>query len=103
MLFPHTGKLFWQCRKFVEPRTPGPPPKVSWADRIESKGVNMYKDVLLPLAKAGTSVDKSAAVAELLSTAVIELPLGIFSHGSYVIDPCDRGIIYSERDPDFDF
>jgi len=103
MLFPHTGKLFWQCRKFVEPGTPGPSPPVSWMDRIESKGVNLYKDVLLPLVKAGTSVNKSAAVAELLSTAVIELPMGVFSHGSYVINPCDRGIIYSERDPDFDF
>jgi hypothetical protein len=103
MLFPHTGKLFWQCRKFVELETLSPGPLISWMNRVESKGINMYKDVLLPLVKAGTAVNRSAAVAEVLSSAGIELPMGVFNHGSYIIDPCDRGIIYSEHDPDFDF
>ncbi len=103
MLFPHTRKLFWQCRKFLEPGTPSPGPLASLTDQIESKGVNLYKDVLIRLVKAVTEVNKWVAVAELLSTAVIEVPIDIFTRGPYVIDPCDRGIIYSEHDPHFEF
>jgi L-gulonolactone oxidase len=103
MLFPHSGKLLWQCRKFVEPEPPSLLDPDTWTSPIASKGINLFKDVLLPLVKAGTAVNTSAALAELLSAAVIELPIGIFRHVSYVIDPCDRGIVYSEHDPAFDF
>jgi hypothetical protein len=60
---------------------------------VQSKGINIFKDVLLPLVKAGSHLG-SPALAELLSRMVIELPLGVFSHDPYVIDPCDRGIMY---------
>jgi L-gulonolactone oxidase len=98
MLFPHTGKLFWQCRKFMEAGTP-----LSLFDPIASRGINLFKDVLLPLVKAGTAVKTSGSLAEVLSTVLIETPMGIFQHASYVIDPCDRGIVYTENDPGFDF
>jgi FAD/FMN-containing dehydrogenase len=101
MLFPHSRKLLWQCRKFVEPDHP-PNVLERLTSAIQSKGINVFKDVLLPLVKAGTP-KHSPHFADLLSRAVIELPMGVFSHGSYMIDPCDRGIIYRETDPHFDF
>ncbi|KAJ9649255.1 hypothetical protein H2201_004262 [Coniosporium apollinis] len=103
MLFPHTGILLWQCRKFLEPVTPSPLSPVTWTNPIASEGVNLFEDVLLPLVKVGTAVHSSAAIAELLSAALIELPLKIMRHSSYVIDPCDRGIIYGEHAPGFEF
>jgi L-gulonolactone oxidase len=100
MLFPRTKKALWQCRKFVEPEPTGL--LGSFKNLIDSKGINLYKDVLLPLVKAGSHLG-SAALADLLSRAVVELPLGIFTHTSYTIDPCDRGITYEPNDPHFDF
>jgi FAD/FMN-containing dehydrogenase len=100
MLFPHTRKLLWQCRKYVEPEAMGVVDGV--VNLVRSKGINLYKDVLLPVVKAGSSLS-SSALAELLGRAVVEVPLGVFSHDSYVIDPCDRGIIYNPDDPHFDF
>ena len=103
MLFPHTGKLLWECRKFVAPDPDGFLPPDRWDDVVQQKGIYLFKDVLLPLVKAGAASGASGALAELISRAVIELPMGLFRHGSYVIDPCDRGIVYQKHDPDFDF
>jgi FAD/FMN-containing dehydrogenase len=100
MLFPHTRKLLWQCRQSVQREPAGL--LGGLLDRVESKGINLYKDVLLPLVKAGAGLG-SPALAELLSRAAVEQPLGVFTHLSYVIDPCDRGIVYGESDPHFDF
>jgi len=100
MLFPNTGKLLWQCRKFAEPGTPIPH---SWTDPIESKGINLFGDLFLPLVKAGTALHPSAPLAQLLNAALVDLPLKIIRHSSYTIDPCDRGIIYSEHNPGFEF
>jgi L-gulonolactone oxidase len=97
MLFPNSGKIFWQCRKFDEHAKPG------ITDLAQSKSTSLFKDILLPLVKAGTTVQSSAAIAGILSAMVIELPLGIFSHGSYVMDPSDRGITYTDNDPSFEF
>ena len=103
MLFPHTRKLLWQCRKFVQPQPPSPLSLHTWIDPIESKGINLFKDVLLPLVKAGTAMHPSAALFDLLNAALVDLPLKIIHHSSYTIDPCDRAIIYSKDDPGFDF
>jgi hypothetical protein len=100
MLFPHTGKLLWQCRKFVDPVPSSLLGGV--LNLVASRGINLYKDVLVPLVKAGSGL-APAALAELLSRMVVEAPLGIFSHVEYIIDPCDRGIVYGEHDPHFDF
>jgi L-gulonolactone oxidase len=100
MLFPHTKKVLWQCRKYVDLEPAGLLGGI--LNRVESKGINLYKDVLLPLVKAGAGLG-SPALAELLGRAAVELPLGVFTHAAYVIDPCDRGIVYGEADPHFDF
>jgi hypothetical protein len=71
-------------------------------NRIAGKGVNLYKDVLLPLVKEGTGPG-SPALAKLLGGAAVEEALEVFSLAPYVIDPCDRAILYEEDDPHFDF
>jgi L-gulonolactone oxidase len=100
MMFPTTGELLWQRRKFVEPGTPIPQ---SWLDPIESRGISLFGDLFLPLVKAMTALGPSASVAQRLNAALIDLPLKIIRHSSYIVDPCDRGIIYSEDDPNFEF
>ncbi|CAG5166723.1 uncharacterized protein ALTATR162_LOCUS6968 [Alternaria atra] len=100
MLFPVTGELLWQCRKFVEPGAPIPH---SWLDPIESRGISLFGDLFLPLVKVLTALRPSASVAQLLNAALIDLPLKIIRHSSYIVDPCDRGIIYNEDDPNFEF
>jgi len=100
MLFPHTGKLLWQCRKFMNQARPS---LESPETPIVDKGINVFKDVLVPLVKAGTAGNSGPALADLLSAAVIEWPTGIFHHVSYVIDPCNRGVVYSAHDTGFEF
>ncbi len=55
MLFPHTGKLLWECRKFVAPDPDGFLPPDRWDDVVQQKGIYLFKDVLLPLVKAGAA------------------------------------------------
>jgi hypothetical protein len=99
MLFPHTGKLLWQNRTFVDPATPGlESPEMP---RIE-KG-NLFKDVLLPLTRAARGGVLPEAQASMLSAAVFEWPTGIFHHLSYIIDPCSRGVAFTKTDAAFDF
>lgn len=96
MLFPKNSKLLWQCRKFVEPGT------TDWTSSIASKGIHVFKDVILPLVKKSTEME-STVIAKVLNAAFIDVPLKILPHCSYIIDPCDRGIIYDENDPNFEF
>jgi hypothetical protein len=99
MLFPHTGKLLWQNRTFVDPATPGlESPEVP---RIE-KG-NLFKDVLLPLTQVARGGVLPEAQASMLSAAVFEWPTGIFHHLSYIIDPCSRGVAFTKTDAAYDF
>jgi hypothetical protein len=100
MLFPHSGKLLWQCRKFMDPATQC---LVSQETPILDKGINLFKDVIVPLVKAGVAGNCGPAIVDLLSAAVFEWPTGIFHHVSYVIDPCNRGVAYSDHDASFEF
>ncbi|KAH7244464.1 uncharacterized protein BKA55DRAFT_573954 [Fusarium redolens] len=103
MLFPTTGKLVWQCRKFLDLTTPRPDSPTAWLDPIESKNIILFGDLFLPLVKAVTTLQPSTAVAELINKAMVDLPLKIIPHSRYTIDPCDRGVIYAKDDPNFDF
>lgn len=103
MLFPTTGKLLWQCRKFVDPAMPRPDSPTAWLDPIESRNIDLFGGLFLPLVKAVTSLRPSAALAELINKAMVDLPLKISRYPHYIIDPCDRGVIYAEDDPNFDF
>lgn len=98
MLFPHTGKLLWQNRTFVDSATPGLESPLT--PHIE-KG-NLFKDVLLPLTRAARGVSPEAQ-ASMLSAAVFEWPTGIFHHLSYVIDPSSRGVAFTKTDAAYDF
>jgi L-gulonolactone oxidase len=105
MLFPNSGKLVWQCRKFVEPGMVHSKPNALEAllGPIESKGISLFPDLFLPLVKATTGLHLSAVAAEAVNAALVDLPLKIIQHSSYTIDPCQRGIIYGEHDPGFEF
>ncbi|KAK4233615.1 FAD-binding domain-containing protein [Achaetomium macrosporum] len=103
MIFPNSGKLLWQCRKFVEPVKPNPHSLATWLDPIESKGISLFGDLFLPLLKAITADHPSAAITGLGNAMLVDLPLKIIQHSSYTIDPCNRGIIYHEDDPGFEF
>ncbi|KAH8803332.1 hypothetical protein F5884DRAFT_505566 [Xylogone sp. PMI_703] len=103
VLFPNSGKLLWQCRKFVEPVKPNLHSLATWLDPIESKGISLFGDLFLPLVKTSTAAYPSATVARAVNAALVDLWLKIIQHSSYTIDPCDRGIIYSEDDPGFEF
>ncbi|KAI9054268.1 hypothetical protein LZ554_001436 [Drepanopeziza brunnea f. sp. 'monogermtubi'] len=103
MLFANTGKLLWQCRKFIEPLPPNPHTLATWLDPVESRGISLFPDLFLPLVKATTALHPQSGVGGLVNSALVDLPLKIIEHSSYTIDPCDRGIIYSHTDPTFEF
>lgn len=103
MLFPTTGKLLWQCRKFLDPATPRPDSPTTWLDPIESRNIDLFTGLFLPLVKAVTALRPSATLAESITNAMVDLPLKIIRHSRYVVDPCDRGVIYAKDDPNFDF
>ncbi|OJZ79923.1 hypothetical protein ASPFODRAFT_54340 [Aspergillus luchuensis CBS 106.47] len=103
MLFPTTGKLLWQCRKFLDPAIPRPDSPTAWLDPIESRNISLFGGLFLPLVKAVTALRLSAAKAGLINNAMVDLPLKIIRHSRYIVDPCDRGVIYAEDDPNFEF
>ncbi|PNP74449.1 hypothetical protein FNYG_12212 [Fusarium nygamai] len=103
MLFPTTGKLVWQCRNFLDPTIPRPHSPTAWLDSIESKDIILFRDLFLPLVKAVTALRPSIAMAKLIKSAMVDLPLKIIPHSRYTIDPCDRAVIYTEDNPNFDF
>ncbi|KID83758.1 FAD-linked oxidoreductase [Metarhizium guizhouense ARSEF 977] len=103
MLFANTGELLWQCRKFLDPAIPRPSSPTAWLDSIESKNISLFGGLFLPLVKAVTALRPSAEVAGLINNAMVSLPLKIIRHSRYIIDPCDRGVMYAADDPNFEF
>ena len=103
MLFPDSGTLLWQCRKFLDPSAPKPNPIEKLIDKVESKGINIYKDFLLSLVKAGTELHPARPLAELLNKSLIEVPIRLMAHSVYTIDPGDRAITWDEGNPPFEF
>ncbi|KAH7152578.1 hypothetical protein EDB81DRAFT_648994 [Dactylonectria macrodidyma] len=103
MLFPTTSKLLWQCRKFLDPATPRPDSPTAWLDPIESRNIDLFTGLLLPLTKAVTALGPSATVVESITNVMVDLPLNIIRHSRYIVDPCDRGVIYAKDNPNFDF
>jgi FAD/FMN-containing dehydrogenase len=101
MLFPTSGKLLFQRRKFVDsasPRSDSPRTQVENKDIIA-----LFGDLFLPLVKALTALQLPAAVAAPLNKVLIDLPLRRIRDSTYTIDPCDRGVIYEDEDPNFEF
>jgi L-gulonolactone oxidase len=100
MLFTNNGKLLLQCRKFVEPGTPSPHPLTG---AIESRAIDLFSDLVVPIAKAGSALRLPGLHAELLNHALIEVPLKLLRHSTYITNPCNRAIIYDENAPTFEF
>jgi hypothetical protein len=104
MMFPNNNRVLWECRKFVDPPSPG-----LWSlltaldDPLLRRRINLFKDVLLPLIKAKTTLSPFALLDELFSVAGLLVPTALLGYGSYHINACDRGVVYEETDPDFDF
>lgn len=103
MLFPTTSKLLWQCRKFLDPAVSRPDSATAWLDPIASRNIDLFAGLFLPLVKAMTALRPSTALVESIINAMIDLPLNIIRYSRYIIDLCDRGVIYAEDDPNFDF
>jgi FAD/FMN-containing dehydrogenase len=101
MLFPTSGKLLFQRRKFVDSaKSKSDLPET----QVENKNIiSLFGDLFLPLVKAITVLQLPAAVAAPLNKVLIDLPLKWIRNSTYTIDPCDRGVIYEEGDPNFEF
>ncbi|KAL2857043.1 hypothetical protein BJX68DRAFT_263564 [Aspergillus pseudodeflectus] len=101
MLFPTSGKLLFQRRKFVDSaKSKSDLPET----QVENKNIiSLFGDLFLPLVKVITVLQLPAAVAAPLNKVLIDLPLKWIRNSTYTIDPCDRGVIYEEGDPNFEF
>lgn len=75
----------------------------SFSNTLQARAINLYADVVLPLAKIQRSLNMSAEATETLSTTLVDLPLKLLQHSHYTIDPNTRAILYKENDPNFDF
>ncbi|KAH0270089.1 FAD-binding domain-containing protein, partial [Aureobasidium melanogenum] len=100
LLFQADGKFMIQKRRFVDNDTKSPHPLTN---NLEAKAINLYADLVLPLAKANGQLKLSAHQQEWLSTALVDLPLRALSHSNYIINPNDRAVPYREDQPHFDF
>lgn len=103
VVFPNTGQLLLQRRKFLDPTVKRPAKLETLLDPVESRNISLFGGLFLPLVKAGKALNPSAPLAALLSNATIDLPLKLLTHVTYVIDPCQRAILYKEDEPDFEF
>ena len=108
MLFPYSGKIIWECRKFVDKETDAD--RSYWTkleDKFQAQGPNLSKDYLIPIVKASSKIstdfDSVVFIEKVVSSMVVEKSLSLFRRGGYIINPCDRGIVYEESAPGFDF
>ncbi|CAD0095512.1 unnamed protein product [Aureobasidium vineae] len=100
LLFQADGKFMIQKRKFVDATTK---PAHPLTNNLEAKVINLYADLVLPLAEASGQLNLPAHQQEWLSTTLVDLPLRALSHSTYIIDPNDRALPYRENQPHFDF
>ncbi|THC88882.1 hypothetical protein EYZ11_011676 [Aspergillus tanneri] len=101
MLCPQSGKLYWQGRKFIEQEKTSRHFLSTWKNRVGAK--NALFKIALSLIRATSPVSCSATRAKVLSIAFVGLPMAIVKHIPYVINPCDRGKLYEEKDARLDF
>ncbi|RDH26885.1 hypothetical protein BDQ94DRAFT_164110 [Aspergillus welwitschiae] len=78
-----------QCRKFLEPEILRPLFLGVFLNLIESKNI-MIK------------LHSSAEIVIFINFILVDLPLKIIRHNSYIINLCDRAILWAQDDPDFD-
>ena len=100
LLFQNIDTILIQHRKFVDPATHPPHPLTN---SLESKAINLFTSLVLPATQALSGLPLSAHHAEALSNFLVKGPLDALRGSEFIIDPNDRGILYAEADPDFEF
>ncbi len=108
MLFPYSRNILWECRKFVSKDTAAKRSRLKvFLDRIQAQGSRWSTDLLLPfikiITKISTVFNASTLLDKLASSSITEKSLRLFRIGGYIIDPCDRGLVYKESGAGFDF
>lgn len=100
LLFQNIDTILIQHRKFVDPKQHPPHPLTN---SLESKAINLFTSLVLPATQALAGLPLSAHHAEALSNFLIKGPLDALRGSEFIINPNDRGILYAEDDPDFEF
>lgn len=100
LLFQSTNTILIQHRKFVDPAQHPPHPLTN---SLESKAINLFTSLVLPATQALSGLPLSAHHAEALSNFLVKGPLDALRGSEFIINPNDRGILYAENDPDFEF
>ncbi|KAK4613680.1 L-gulonolactone oxidase [Fulvia fulva] len=100
LLFQNVDTILIQKRKFqdVDKRPPHP-----LTNSLESKAINLFTSLVLPATQALAGLQLSAKHAEGLSNFLVKGPLDALRGSEFVINPNDRGILYAEDDPNFEF
>jgi L-gulonolactone oxidase len=100
LLFQNIDTILIQHRKFVDPKQHPPHPLTN---SLESKAINLFTSLVLPATQALAGLPLSAHHAEALSNFLVKGPLDALRGSEFIINPNDRGILYAENDPDFEF
>jgi L-gulonolactone oxidase len=100
LLFQNVDTILIQHRKFQDVKKFPPHPLTN---SLESKAINLFTSLVLPATQALAGLNLSAHHAEALSNFLIKGPLDALRGSEFTINPNDRGILYAENDPDFEF
>jgi L-gulonolactone oxidase len=100
LLFQNVDTILIQHRKFQDVKKFPPHPLTN---SLESKAINLFTSLVLPATQALAGLSLSAHHAEALSNFLVKGPLDALRGSEFTINPNDRGILYAENDPDFEF
>lgn len=100
LLFQNVDTILIQHRKFQDVKKFPPHPLTN---SLESKAINLFTSLVLPATQAFAGLNLSAHHAEALSNFLVKGPLDALRGSAFTINPNDRGILYAENDPDFEF
>ena len=100
LLFQNVDTILIQHRKFQDVKKFPPHPLTN---SLESKAINLFTSLVLPATQALAGLNLSAHNAEALSNFLLKGPLDALRGSEFIISPNDRGILYGENDPDFEF
>ncbi|USP82244.1 hypothetical protein yc1106_09518 [Curvularia clavata] len=100
LIFQNVDTILIQHRKFqdINKRPPHP-----FTNSLESKAIQLFTKLVLPLTQALAGLKLSAHHAKALSNFLVKGPLDALRGSEFIINPNDRGIIYAENDPNFEF
>lgn len=100
LLFQNIDTILVQKRKFQDVKKHPPHPLTN---SLESKAINLFTSLVLPATQALDGLKLKAHHAEALSNFLVKGPLDALRGSEFVINPNDRGILYAENDPNFEF